>query len=839
MPHASLKLVPGVDVNKTPALNEMAISDCQFIRFVPDRNGLGLVQKLGGWQRFINYNFGSTIKSIHAWQDNLLNKRMAAGMIGLGPYNIVSVVGNGTYVRVQYTGPQIFEIGQEIELIGVNPTVYNGHHSVLARGSISGSVKYIDYTSTTTTAYVSGGIITGAGNSLNVSTNQLTPIDITPQTYTDNAAVKLTTTAGSNLVLVTITGSNVDQYDSVYFETDISVGGIVIRGLYPCVTVSAGVFGIEAIDPLGNPMPATFSTLTAPINVTGASGTGSVATLTYTNAYEFTDGDSVTVASVNPSGYNGTYIVTASTTGGSVSYASTTSATYVSGGTINNQGVVSKFVTTNGSSLISVILPFHGYVAGNTVAFLVSTTVAGVTIYGEYIVQEIVSDSEFKINAANAATSATSAYINNGLGRFKFYVGYGSLEESTGYGIGGYGEGGYGTGVEPTGQAEGVPINAEDWSLDNWGEILLANPRGDGIYEWIPSDNALVATIIPQGPAVNEGMFVAMPQRQIIAYGSSFTGIQDPLLIRWCDVNNYSVWQATTVNQAGSYRIPKGSKIVGGLQGPQQGLIWTDLSLWAMQYIGGQFIYSFTEISTGCGLIGQKAMGVLNNATYWMSQSQFFTLGAGGVMPVMCPVWDVIFQDIDMDNVDKIRCAPNSRFGEISWYYPTVGSNGIPTKYVKYNAALQQWDFGTLTRTAWINQSVYANPIGAGGDNYLYEHEVGTNNGTAPMTSYFQTGYFAMSEADVKMFVDQVWPDMKWGFYNQAQNAVVKLSFYVNDYAGQTPTVYGPYTMSQLTTYITPRFRGRLVSIRIESTSADMFWRIGNMRYRFQPDGRF
>lgn len=832
MPHASIKLIPGVDVNKTPALNEMAISDCQLIRFIPDRNGLGLVQKLGGWQKFFPNPFPTTIKSLHPWQDTLATKHLAVGMVGLGPFVITNIAGNGATVTVTFTGTYQFIYGQQVEISGVNPSIYNGHYPVTA--SSPGSVSFA---SSATTAYVSGGLAIGGGNSLSVITNNVAT-NVTPQTFTDNVPVLVTTTAGSDVVIVTDTGANIDSYDSVFFETDVAVGGIVIRGSYKCTALGPNTFSINIVDVLGNPLPATFSTVGAPIAVTNASGSGTVATLTYVNAYTFTAGDAVTVSSVNPTGYNGTYVLTSTAAGGTISYANTTSAAWVSGGTISNYGVVSKFNTTNGSPIVTVTLPFHGYAVGDTVTFLVSTSLGGVTIYGEYPVFQVISNSQFTITVATQATATDSTYINDGKMRLKFFNGIGSLPTGTGYGVGPYGGGGYGTGLVPA-AALGVPINAIDWSLDNWGETLLANPLNGPIYTWSPASADPVALVIPTGPVVNRGIFVAMPQRQIIAYGSTFTGIQDPLLVRWCDVNNYNDWIATTVNQAGSYRLPKGSEIVGALQGPQQGLIWTDIALWAMQYTGPQYIYSFNEISTGCGLIAQKAAGLLNNQVYWMSQSQFFVLTGSGVQPVACPIWDVIFQDIDMNYVQNIRCAPNSRFSEISWFYPTIGSNGAPTKYVKYNSVIGQWDFGTLGRTAWINQSIFGPPIGAGSDQYIYQHEMGQNADTQPMNSYFQTGYFAMNEADVKVFVDQIWPDMKWGYYDGAQNVTVNMYFYVADYAGQTPLVYGPFQMTKETTFLTPRFRGRLVAVRLESDDFNTFWRIGNIRYRLQQDGKF
>jgi hypothetical protein len=428
--------------------------------------------------------------------------------------------------------------------------------------------------------------------------------------------------------------------------------------------------------------------------------------------------------------------------------------------------------------------------------------------------------------------------MNSGNAHYVYYNGIGPLPGGTGYGIGPYGGGGYGTGIPPA-AGTGTPITAIDWTLDNWGETLIACPLNGPIYQWNPTTGDPVALIIPEAPSVNDGMFVAMPQRQIIAWGSTFTGVKDPLLIRWCDVDNYSSWIASVTNQAGSYRIPKGSRLVQCIQAGQQGLVWTDLGIWAMQYAGPPYVYQFNELGTGCGLIGRKAATSVGGVVYWMGQSQFYRLSGGGIEPIRCPVWDVVFQDLDTTNLDKIRVAANSRFGEIAWYYPTNSNGGEVSHYIKYNYILDQWDFGELARTAWINESVLGPPIGAAPNTYIYQHETSPDADGEPMVSSFQTGYFVLTEADYKMFVDQVWPDMKWGYYDGTQNANINLTFYVTDYPGQTPTAYGPYTLTQATKYITPRFRGRLVSIKIESNDIGSFWRIGNTRYRYQQDGKY
>ena len=760
MPHQSLKLMPGVDVNKTPALNEAAISESQLVRFIPDRTLGGLVQKLGGWTRFYAQQIGSTVRALWAWEDTNANSYLAVGADGIAPIVVTGASGNGTTATLTFTGPFIFNVNQRITVSSVNPSGYNGTYVVTAATSTS-----VSYANVTTTAYVSGGTIAGGGNSLGIIISGGSQ-DITPEQTVENTTIDFSTTSGSNAVVIVDTASGTNDYYVVDIQTQISVGGIVLFGQYRIsnTTLNANQYTIYAAD-----------------------------------------------------------LATA---------------------TVANGGAVPLFTTTNGVNSVSVTLNNHGYLAGDTFPALIATSVGGCTIYGNYTVLSITSANVFVISASTSATSSTSASMNSGQVHFLYHNGVGTYPPGTGYGVAGYGFYGYG-GVIPA-SYRGVPINATDWTLDNWGEILIANPLGGPIYAWNPTQGTAVAEIIVAAPPVNQGAFVAMPQRQIIAWGTTFTGITDPMLIRWCDVNNYDDWTATLVNQAGSYRIPKGSRIVQGIQGPQQGLLWTDLGIWAMQYVGPPYVYQFNELGTGCGLVGRKAAGSMNGIVYWMGQSQFYRLAGSGVEPIKCPIWDVVFQDLDTTNLDRIRVCANSRFGEISWHFPTNGNGGENYGYVKYSIILDQWDYGFnstanpyVARSAWINESVLGPPIGAGLNQYLYQHETSTDADGVAMNSYFQTGYFALTEADVKSFIDQVWPDMKWGYFDGTQGANILLTFYVTDYPGQTPIAYGPYTLTQATTYITPRFRGRLVAIRIASNDIGSFWRLGNIRYRIQPDGKF
>ena len=701
MAHSTLKLIPGVDVIKTPTLNEAALSSTNLVRFMPDRNNLGLVQKLGGWVAYFNSAYSSTIRALKGWAD----------------------------------------------LNAVN------HLAVGCTASLN--------------------VLTGNNNQ-----------NITPQTYTTNTSPNFSTTSGSTTVTVIDSGIVASIYDYVDYVTPVSVGGIVLSG---------------------------------PYLIQSAAST--------------------------------TYTITAATAATS---------------TVANGGASYTFSTTSASPVVTAVLNNHGYSVGSQFYVGVATTVGGLTLSGLYIVASVVDANTFTFSAQNTASStAGPVSINSGNIRSQFYIAVGPQPTGAGFGVGGFGTGGFGVGTAPT-ATPGTAITASDWTLDNFGENLIACPAGGPIYFWSPSGSLQNAQILSgQVPLVNDGIFVAMPQRQVIAWGSSFTLQPDPLLIRWSDVADSTVWIGTATNQAGSYRIPTGSKIVTCIQGPQQGLIWTDLDLWSMQYIGAPLVYGFNKIGSNCGAISRKCVGQMGNTIYWMSQKQFFMNAGQGPQPLPCPVWDVIFQNLKSGNdangipyTQHIRCAPNSQFNEIMWFYPSANGNGENDSYVKFNTVLNQWDFGSLGRSAWIDQSVLGPPIGAGTDNYLYQHEIGNDAAsgttTTAMQSSMQTGFFSIAEGDNIMYVDQIWPDMKWGTYSGNQNATVNMTLYWTNYAGDPTVSTGSYAgapsnlvssatfpMTQSTEYISCRIRARLIAVSISSNDVGTFWRLGGIRYRASADGKY
>jgi hypothetical protein len=606
----------------------------------------------------------------------------------------------------------------------------------------------------------------GAVDSLDVITGSALRV-ITPEENTSNNAPNFSTVNTTPTVTIVDTGSNATIYDVINIETQISIDGLILFGVYPVATS----------------INANSYTITAAKNATS---------------------------------------------------------------TVTSMGAVATFQTTANSENVTVVLNGHGLSVGDTYPVVVPITLGGVTISGFYTVFTVVDGNTFTINLANQATSnAGPTSQNSGNARILYYVAIGPQIPGTGYGVGPYGAGGYGSGVTPP-ALPGAPITVTDWTLDNWGGYLLASPHQGPIFVWQPLSGFSTAQIIPNAPTINNGIFVAMPAQILVAFGSSVLGIQDPLLINWSTIGNYNIWAAAVTNQAGSFRIPRGSLVVGGTQGPQYAIIWTDIGVWSMSYIGAPLVFGFNELGAGCGLISQFAYGTLGGTVYWMSQKQFFALPSGGsVTPVPCSVWDFIFQTVDQSNLYKIRCAPNSQFGEIAWHFPVTGGSGENTAYVKFTPALNAWDYGFNTtinigRSAWIDQSVLGAPIGADPVSLLiYQHETSNDGDGKALTPSFSTGYWALGDGEDMMTNDLVMPDFIWNKQGASNSATVNVSFSYANYAQST--VYNTVNYPNFNgnpSFFRPMVRGRLMSMTVSSNDMGTWWRLGGIRIRTAFDGQ-
>lgn len=598
--------------------------------------------------------------------------------------------------------------------------------------------------------------------------------DLTPQQLTTNFTPDFSTTDGSPNVIIDDPDltAGATNFDSVEFLTPVSVGGIILSGVYP--------------------IDANLGTTTYRI-----------------------------VADTNATA------------------------------TVANGGEVPTFTTTSGSATVNVDLNDHGLAVRDQVNFPISTTVGGIAISGTYTVTTIVGADDFEIATNTLATSSTSASMNSGEARLLYNIALGPVPASSGYSVGGYSEGGYSTGATP-GQETGTPITATDWTLDNWGQVLLACPEGGGIYAWAPGTGLQNAQMIGAGPAHNTGVIVATEIQIAIAFGSDqdlAIGLdRDPLLVKWSNDGDYTDWEAGPTSQAGSRRLSTGSRIVGAMSAPQFNLLWTDIGVWNMNYIGFPDVFGFVPIGYGCGLIGKHAATRLGANIFWMSQSNFFMLGGGAPQVIPCAVWDTVFQDLNTANnpstgrpySDKSWAWANTPFNEVWFFFPRASTSATePDFFVKYNTLENSWDYGPLDRTCGINQSILGMPIAGSSQSIIYQHEVGYDNDGQAINSYFETGDWQLSEGNDILFIDWILPDMKFETADGAtDSASVLITFYSRYFPGDAQQTHGPFTFTSSTRYINTRIRGRLISMKIESADLGSWWRVGGVRMRGAVDGR-
>lgn len=502
--------------------------------------------------------------------------------------------------------------------------------------------------------------------------------------------------------------------------------------------------------------------------------------------------------------------------------------------TVTLGGHTSLFTTTMSSGLVQVTLANHGFSSGQIYTVYVSTTVATLVIFGPYVVGTVIDANNFQITVTGSASSSTTGHENSDDVQYQYLISSGPVSASTAMG---WGEGGYGTGPYGEGSTSSATTPLRQWSMLNWGQDWVGCPTNGAIYLWDPTlgeVNKPATLMSVNAPPQNTGIFLAMPQQQIVAFGSydAINMYQDPMLIRWCDVGDFTDWTPTTINQAGSFRLPRGSKIVGGLQGPQFGILWTDLGVWQMQYISFPLVYGFNEIASGCGLIAMRAAGVLAGNVYWMSQNNFFVANGTTVQPLPCSVWDIIFRNLNTFQQDKITCATNSYFNEIAWYFPSLTGSGENDTYVKYNAVSQVWDYGSLARTAWFDQSVFGSPMGVDTSGLIQQHETSPDADGVSMLSSATTGWFKMSEGSLYMFLERLIGDFIYD-----GNATMQVTVETVNYPNDTPNSVS-FNVTSATEYNIIRLRGRLARVTISSSDLGSFWRLGNILTLASQSGR-
>lgn len=495
--------------------------------------------------------------------------------------------------------------------------------------------------------------------------------------------------------------------------------------------------------------------------------------------------------------------------------------------------------TVNGQSVVTVHDVAHGAAVGDYVLFSGLTAVATITVSGLYPITVVVDADNYKILTTGTANASTSG--GGAVGVVKYLLASGVIDATAGFG---WGASTWGSGAWGTPRSIGTAVlQPRTWSIDNWGEEMLASPRDGGIYNWKPSGGTGTrAAIIAGAPTLNRWMMVAMPERHVVALGADTGGVQDTMLIRWCDTEDYTDWTAAATNAAGSFRLARGNTIQRAQSVTREILVWTDKNLTSMAFIGLPYVYSFQPLGDGCGLIAPLAAGVLNGVAYWMSDDHF-NYYDGTVHTLDCPMWANVFRNINRDQKNKIVCGVNSSYNEIIWFWVSAGATEIDS-CVMYNKTENVWyghDMGVMPRTCWEDRDVFDYPIGADPVGMRLDyHEFGVDADGVALPTSLETGASDLGDGEDFTFADLIIPDMTAADGPAAGSMVGSLSFSLKawEWPHGSPRVTGPKTVTAATKFIELRTRGRQLSLLVAGSGLGHNWRINATRLRAAPNGR-
>jgi hypothetical protein len=548
------------------------------------------------------------------------------------------------------------------------------------------------------------------------------------------------------------------------------------------------------------------------------------------------------------------------------------------------QTVLNNVITTAvGDTEVTITIPAHSASEGDFI-YINSQEFAidGITLEGTYSITEVVDLNNFKVDSGTAATGTTA------LGGGKLFLdlilecGQQSNTNFVGYGGGSWDtpglfnppnfpDGGYGG--PRTGGELGSPLR--QWSLDNWGEDLLACVSGGQIYHWdasrsnprdrrlqtlenrikdsdpengfYESDPAIQQELVDAVPLNSLFCLVALPARIVVAFGSNLAidGEFDPLVIRWSDIESLTDWRILKTNSAGEFRLPKGNRIVGAVQTRTEIVVFTDEEAYSMVFVGGNDVFRFTPLGTNMSATSIHSAIDVNGIVYWMGVDDFYMYD-GTIRPMKNSLDDRLFdQDgearLDQNQKEKVYAGVNKKFHEIWWLYPVEsGDINFPDEvdinnYVIYNYLEGVWYFGEMPRSVWADRGTFNRPFGVGSENLLFSHEQGKDDNGKPMTAFIRSGYFDLKEGTDFAFVDRILPDL-----TLPDTSTIKISILTKKYPhpGADVITKGPFVFSDTDRKISMRARGRQMAILYEVDGEGQDFEIGKVRIGVRQDGR-
>ena len=504
--------------------------------------------------------------------------------------------------------------------------------------------------------------------------------------------------------------------------------------------------------------------------------------------------------------------------------------------------------TGNGTTTVTVNAPANGCITGDFVTFSGVTGAYASLLNGEFEVTVVTANS-YTITVA----SAIPAGVTGGAAvsaAYQINVGPEFVVPITGWGASTWGSGPWGTG-----SSAGTALRV--WSQSNWGEDLVFGPRNGGIYYWdattgtgVRGYNLATAVGASDVPTIQNYIFVSDINRFVFAFGCNDYGsaTQDPMLIRWSDQEDALNWTPAATNQAGSLRLSHGSEIVTALQARQEIVVWTDSSLYSLQYLEPPLVWGAQLLGDNISIVSQNAAAIASGIIYWMGVDKFYAYD-GRVQTLNCDLRRYVFSDFNSSQSAQVFAGTNEGFNEVWWFYCSANST-VVDRYVVYNYLENVWYYGTMNRTAWLDSGLRDYPIAATYSHNLVNHEFGLNNNETgvpvPLNAYISSSEFDIGDGHQFGFVWRVLPDLTFG-NSTAASPTVNMTLYglsnsgsgVVDTAGQNVVKGNTYVITEeFTGQIYTRVRGRQMIFRVGSNQLGTAWQLGAPRIDIRADGR-
>ena len=506
------------------------------------------------------------------------------------------------------------------------------------------------------------------------------------------------------------------------------------------------------------------------------------------------------------------------------------------------------FGTSSGSTRVCCSDASHGRVVGDYVFFTSSAAFNAVSLQDKtFPVISVESANVFTISVTGAADATES---DTGTATFNYYIPTGNSIAAAGLG---YGAARFQATVcasqtrawnQPASAgSSGIVFGITQWSLDNWGEDVVANRKGSNIF-YFDSDASVLptrATSVTTSPIQTNSIIVSPNDRHLVALGTNeyaadatVSGTFNPMLVRWSDQDDRTNWVPSISSTAGEVVLTDGTEIIGAVRSKTAINIWTDNSLWLMEFAGPPFTFRFTQQGTNCGMVGQHGGVDFGGVTYWMGYDNFHRF-TGQVEDVSCTVRRYIFDDINRNYYDKVFAGINSEFNEIIWLYPS-GTKTECDKYVIYNPIDDYWIYGEMIFTTFADKEVFGNTLTTGvtvAGNNIYNNEpidVFTGSGET-ITSFVESGDFDIDDGNAIMFMNRIIPDY------DLSGGKIKMKFTTKQYPESTESITKEFDITNTTDKVNFRSRGRQAKVRVSCDSNNASWRWGSIRLGIQGDG--